>query len=76
MQTSFKVDQILEVLPDGRFVVVYNTDKIITLNLGDGFPDLTGIDGSLKCFLAGVAYARLKGTNLIQAPKAVSTEEL
>lgn len=77
MAHDVEINEILEVLPDGRFVVVYNTDEIITLNLNGPVPDLSGCNNHQECFLAGVAFARLNGTDFGR-PKVVTvdTEEL
>lgn len=75
MSSNITINSILEIIPDGRFVVVYNTNKIATLN--GSVPDLSGMDTPEKLFLAGVAYARLGGLDGMTNPiEIVESEEI
>lgn len=55
------INSILEVLEDGRFVVVYDDGKILTMTCP--LPNnLESFDTPEKLFLAGVAHVRLMGS--------------
>lgn len=69
------INAILEVLDDGRFVVVYNDDQILTMRCE--LPgNLDAFTSPEHLFLAGVAFARLEGATNAPKIQVVESEDL
>lgn len=69
------INSILEVLDDGRFVVVYNDDQILTMRCE--LPDnLDAFTSPEQLFLAGVAFSRLEGATNVPKIQVVESEDL
>lgn len=67
------INSILEVLEDGRFVVVYDGDKIATLTAQ--VPDLSHFDSIQDAFLAGIAFSQLRGSAELRERVTTSESE-